>query len=332
MGELFRRLATLGLGTLLLAALIFFIVPRPGRAAWRGAMLFPKSLVGFSDKITLGQLGEILESHEEVMRVQLTDPQDGRPYPPQSLLYLRGTVLTHYAADSGPNLNRTRPRRNALIPFGGRSVQQYLETIGALPQWLSALEVAWRARHSGNRRQTPFAAVVSQRIHIEPLDRDEVFSVWPPVLTGRNIHEAIVFDREPGRLRRRGDLHGLPLEYQLDTTGFDAGHAAPVVPCNDPGAGAAADDLPTDMDLWLPPPEESFPKLTALARQWLDERGPRRPLQPRPRARNAIESNPDQFQYSLQGQPAHVNLDPIEDFVVKQSPRALRILRHGAGA
>ena len=96
-GELFRRLATLGLGTLLLAALIFFIVPRPGRAAWRGAMLFPKSLVGFSDKITLGQLGEILESHEEVMRVQLTDPQDGRPYPPQSLLYLRGTVLTHYA-------------------------------------------------------------------------------------------------------------------------------------------------------------------------------------------------------------------------------------------
>ena len=175
---MFHRLATLGFGTLLLAALIFFIVPRPGRTAWRGAMLFPKSLVGFSDKITLGQLGEILESHEEVMRVQLTDPQTGRPYPPQPQLYLRGTVLTRYARGqwSKPSAERSlgyrhthyghgrRPLHNAaivdrdlLVPFGGRRVQQFLEHIGAIQPWLSSLQAAWGVTRPGDAGKAPMS-------------------------------------------------------------------------------------------------------------------------------------------------------------------------------
>ena len=57
---------------------IFFTVPRLGRPAWRGAILAPRSLVGFSDSVTLGEMGEILESREEVMRVQLFDASNGR--------------------------------------------------------------------------------------------------------------------------------------------------------------------------------------------------------------------------------------------------------------
>ena len=74
------------------------------------------------------------------------------------------------------------------------------------------------------------------------------------------------------------------------------------------------------MDLWLPPPEESFPKLTALARQWLDKRGPGADRFSRARVLEMKLSQSDQFQYSLQGQPRDVNLDPIEDFV-QNNPR-----------
>ena len=137
-------------------------------------------------------------------------------------------------------------------------------------------------------------------------------------MTGRNTHESIVFDKVQGRLRRRGDLHGLPLEYQLDTTGFYNGHAPPVVPCNDPGVGLAADDRPADLDIWLPP--TGLPNLTALAQQWLGKSGRRADRIGQARLLEAKLSQSERFQYSLQGQPRDANLDPIEDFV-KNNPR-----------
>ena len=43
----------------------------------------PTAIVGFTDTVALGQLGEVLESREEVMRVQLTDVPSGHLYPVQ---------------------------------------------------------------------------------------------------------------------------------------------------------------------------------------------------------------------------------------------------------
>ena len=52
----------------------------------------------FDDKIMLGELGEILESREEVMRLQLFDRGDGPAvYLLRGEVYLRGTAVTHYA-------------------------------------------------------------------------------------------------------------------------------------------------------------------------------------------------------------------------------------------
>ena len=64
--------------------------PPAGRPAWRGALPSPKATVGFSDTVKLGQLGEILESREEVMRVQLTYGATNHLYPVQPEIYLRG--------------------------------------------------------------------------------------------------------------------------------------------------------------------------------------------------------------------------------------------------
>ena len=89
------------------------------RAAWRGAMLFPKSLVGFSDKITLGQLGEILESHEEV-NARATDRPSRRPPLSTAIATLPPRHGPHaLCPDSGPNLNRTRPRTTPSSPSAG---------------------------------------------------------------------------------------------------------------------------------------------------------------------------------------------------------------------
>ena len=50
--------------------MVFFAVPRYGQVTLRGSLAKPQPLVGFNDKVTLGELGKIIESREAVMRVQ----------------------------------------------------------------------------------------------------------------------------------------------------------------------------------------------------------------------------------------------------------------------
>ncbi len=67
---LFGRLGRMGLHSLALALVLFFTLPRFGQLAWRGPAAKPRALVGFSDKVALGSLGQIIESPDEVMRVR----------------------------------------------------------------------------------------------------------------------------------------------------------------------------------------------------------------------------------------------------------------------
>ncbi|MHC4406434.1 MAG: DUF3488 domain-containing protein, partial [Planctomycetota bacterium] len=76
--ELRRRIVGIAVGTLLLTVGFFFILPRWGRQPWRGARSEGIRTVGFSDSITLSELGRIIESPEEVLRVRFSDYQTGR--------------------------------------------------------------------------------------------------------------------------------------------------------------------------------------------------------------------------------------------------------------
>ena len=95
------QVAKLGLTTLLLTFLVFFLTPRFGNASWRGGQLGSEKLVGFSEEVTLNDIGRILESPEKVMRVQFITEDDLQPYELRSDLYLWGSVLADYEPVSG---------------------------------------------------------------------------------------------------------------------------------------------------------------------------------------------------------------------------------------
>ena len=86
----------MGLQTLGLTLVLFFAVPRFGLQAWRGPIAQPQPLVGFTDKVTLGELGQIIESHEAVMRVQFYRESDHAPQPIDGPIYLQGAVMMLY--------------------------------------------------------------------------------------------------------------------------------------------------------------------------------------------------------------------------------------------
>ena len=243
-GELFQRLAMVGVGTLVLTLVIFFTVPRLGHPAWRGVLPSPRSTVGFSDTVTLGQLGEILESREEVMRVQLTYAATNQPYPVQSEFYLRGAVLTHYDHGQWTSGRRVGPAEGTPPSEAEDDAQQEDDNQGDAPPGGAGLGGTGQggagpsgtgpsgtgqggAGPSGTgpsgagqggtgvspvlgpgHKQTPRGilhdAPVCQSITIEPLDRDELFAIWPLVVGRGNRN--LFFDRARGRLMRRSDL------------------------------------------------------------------------------------------------------------------------------
>jgi len=75
------RLARMGLHTLALTCVLFFAVPRFDQFAWRGPADGSQSVVGFSDKVALGELGRMIESRDEVLRVKFYEGQTDVPQP-----------------------------------------------------------------------------------------------------------------------------------------------------------------------------------------------------------------------------------------------------------
>ena len=76
--ELFARLALIGAGAHAPGGESCSIrCPVPG-IAWRGEPRKTIATVGFNDQITLGGLGETIESPQEVMQLKLVDPATRR--------------------------------------------------------------------------------------------------------------------------------------------------------------------------------------------------------------------------------------------------------------
>ncbi|HIJ49494.1 MAG TPA: DUF3488 domain-containing protein [Nitrospinae bacterium] len=61
-------------------------------------------ITGFSDVVTLGDVGKIKQNSSVVMRVEYT--RNGQPYRPKSHIHWRGVVLDHYNGKTwNPTLN-----------------------------------------------------------------------------------------------------------------------------------------------------------------------------------------------------------------------------------
>ncbi|QDT04280.1 Protein-glutamine gamma-glutamyltransferase [Rubripirellula lacrimiformis] len=79
---------------LIVGAIFFYALPRTTQAA-RGISR-GNALVGFSDKLRLEQIGQMMQSSAIAMRVKLTDRATGTPYKVNDGFYLRGRVMERY--------------------------------------------------------------------------------------------------------------------------------------------------------------------------------------------------------------------------------------------
>ena len=83
--------ALVAIGTLLVGGAIFFMLPRFTTGYLSALNLQPKLMTGFSDDVTLGEIGEIQKSSAVVMRIHI----DGDPTLAEGV-HWRGIILTNF--------------------------------------------------------------------------------------------------------------------------------------------------------------------------------------------------------------------------------------------
>jgi len=289
--EFYRLLAGMIPGTLVVAVALFVLIPRFGRVnftlphlgsfAWNPRPTDPLRAVGFSDRVQLGELGILVEDPEEVMKVRFTDPVSGKVCRVEGGVYLRGAVLTHYRQGnwefrgSGFAADRDKPGLQPLAP---------------------------------PRRGLP-PGYVSQHIAIQPLDRDELFCVWPYVAFERN--DRLMADAISERLRRSRRQRNRQMEYRLGTYAIADRLQAPLTPS----------PLPIRREQLLDLAAGDLPTLVATADRWIAEAGLGEAgvIERARRLETQLKSS-GRFAYSLEGQSRDAALDPIEDFV-KNTPQ-----------
>ena len=275
--DLLGRLGRMALHTMALTLVLFFAVPRFGQTTWRGAVANPKPLVGYSDKVALGTLGQTIEDPGKVMKVRFYDPANDNHQPVAGDIYLQGAILMTY--DRG-------------------------QWQTGLPSWNRNTELLERADPS------PPRDLVVQDITIEALDHNELFYVAPFVSLKPTIYLSFnhalqrLLRREEdcargGAIQTRNDRHPggvqkpLTPRYRLDSTKqalqFPTVDDAPALP-----------NLVKLAQRWID--QSGLPAKDRLGRARYLER------------QLAMSG---QFQYRLVGQPRDPKLDPIEDFVTK---------------
>jgi hypothetical protein len=108
---------SVALGTIILGAVIFFLLPRFTGGYFSSYSVRPTLMTGFSESVELGQIGEIQKSSEVVMRVKI----EGDPSRFAGT-HWRGIALTNFdgwrwSAASGPHA-RIYPQADGWFPLG----------------------------------------------------------------------------------------------------------------------------------------------------------------------------------------------------------------------
>lgn len=125
--SLVRTAAVISSGLVLLAVIFFYGLPRLHRGAYAGGSV-GQPRVGFTDNLTLDQMGRILQDDQVVMRVELKDAASQLPYYLQEPPYLRGVVLDVYDNFQGTGTWRQRSLidRSEEVPVWSRLIEERL--------------------------------------------------------------------------------------------------------------------------------------------------------------------------------------------------------------
>ena len=196
--DLVRRITRMGISTMALTFVVFFAVPRYGQVTLRGSIAKPQPLVGFTDRVTLGELGKIIESREAVMRVQFLKGLSGDDFLPplEGDVYLQGAFLTRY--------------RHGQWHTGYPSCEVGYELLQ-------------------RDRPLPLSGAVRQKITIDQLDHNELFYVTPYIAIDK-INADITVDCSRQRLERNERRASQSLTYTLGTTAIVDRKQLPLAP------------------------------------------------------------------------------------------------------
>lgn len=292
-GEFYRHLAGLIPGTLLVAVILFLMIPRLGRFdlapfQWRTAARGTPSTMrttGFSSTVQLGEEGNLTEDPAEIIQVKLLRLEADQAYPVQGKIYLRGALLDNYASGEWKLLG------------------PYERDFGRGPRPTTRFRIP--------PDPNPQPELVRQQISITPLNTQELFCIWPFVLLQQD--RRLEFDRRDGRLLRMSHNRENPRPYELGTYAMVDGAQVPLTP----NPTRLTSDLRKQL---LQIPEEGLTTLVEQA-QLLNTESELASGQMIERARYLESSfvNSDRYFYSLDGLERDPRLDPIEDFV-KERP------------
>jgi hypothetical protein len=277
-----RRIALVGASSIAFAMIVFLAVPRVGKSnSWRPHdRRVEQHVVAFSENVTLGELGQIIESDSVVMTVWFFDDKD-EPYRIAGSPLLRGALLYGYE-----NGEWSRGR-------GSRIARPWPSTrIGNLPK-----EQEW----------------VRQEIKTSAGRDDNVlFCAAPSFKVDDNV---FLMRSESEQVLRSGSFNlENPFQYVLWTPAFRDHLQRSVVPAlrtlEEDKSAVDLLQLPAASDDGIDP----LGGLKALARQKTGDFLPAERFSKAHVLADYLRTS-GEFKYSLKPAKRERNLDPIEDFV-----------------
>lgn len=188
-----RQLCRMATVTLLLTAAVFVLVPRTGGTTWGEQLVGTQHVVGFSESVTLGELGEIVENPEEVLQMRFTYADTGKPYYLSEVPLLRGTVLTRYKEGKW-SMDLKIENKDIPSPLPGQR------------------------------------GLVRQEFQVARLSTSTLFAI-EPFFQDDDEDRRLQFDTLNDRLYRGQSRYSYPLEYKLLTSGMSGGRQLPIAPC-----------------------------------------------------------------------------------------------------
>lgn len=274
-GQVLGQLGLIAVVTLLVTSLTFIGVPRIGRNRWSD-LTVNRSVTGVPELVELGDMGQIVESAEAVMRISFVDAATGAPYALSEEPLLRGRHFVSYRSlpDRLTNTSRGEWRQSM-----GRS----LEVLKYSP--------------------APRDAVL-QQIVIEPQRNPLLFAMHPihPAESGG----ALLYDHQQDQLLRREEMLGERFSFEVLTTGLHRGRQLPFVPSRETHQEAQA--MYTSR---APVPMPQLDSETLEAIEGVEEGDQ---LSQARRLEGHLRYTGG-FTYSLSLERHDRSLDPIEDFV-----------------
>ena len=289
--SMWRLIALTSALTMVLTAMIFSAVPRYHREAWEGIGDRTIRIVGFSDEVTVGDLGPVIQDPQVVMRVQLIDPESHKPFSLLGRALFRGAVLTDYQGDGVWKRRYKRRNRQPL-------------------------------RDTVSGEITSDDHVVRQEITMPHSNIEVMFSIYPPVGSPDGVSDRLVkYDRARNQLLRTNhdSRRNTKTQYVVHTLGIRDGAMAAIAPTL-VGDRQRYDRPDSAIDVTrlkrMGPKRSQLPELIALAERVDRASGlaeENRIGRARAIARHLSDSG--DFTYTLQAQERDSNLDPIEDFI-----------------